>query len=42
MTDVAFQDLYPEGYAQCYGCGRQGPTILPGEADGPGTHRNGS
>lgn len=22
MTDAAFQDFYPEPYAQCYGCGR--------------------
>lgn len=22
MTDIAFQDVYPEPYAQCYGCGR--------------------
>ena len=22
MTEPAFQDLYPEPYAQCYGCGR--------------------
>jgi len=25
MSDRAFQDLYPEDYAHCYGCGRNNP-----------------
>lgn len=25
MSDKAFQDLYPDDYANCYGCGRNNP-----------------
>lgn len=28
MSETAFQDLYPEDYANCYGCGRNNPQGL--------------
>lgn len=28
MSDHAFQDLYPDDYAHCYGCGRNNPQGL--------------
>lgn len=28
MSDHAFQDLYPDDYANCYGCGRNNPQGL--------------
>lgn len=28
MPDQAFQDLYPDNYANCYGCGRNNPQGL--------------
>ena len=27
MSESAFQDHYPEAYAQCYGCGRLNETV---------------
>ncbi len=28
MKEIAFQDLYPEDYTNCYGCGRNNPAGL--------------